>query len=164
MPYTPILGTLAYVFSPDGERVLLVHRNARPLDAHLGKYNGLGGKLEAGEDIVSGVRREVREEAGLECDELHLAGTVSWPGFGAAGEDWFGFLFRVTAFTGTPPASNAEGTLHWVALPDVAALPMWGGDRHFLPAVLDRAAPPFHGVMPYAGGRPLSWSATTLPR
>ena len=164
MPYTPILGTLAYVFSPDGARVLLVHRNARPHDAHLGKYNGLGGKLEAGEDIVTGVRREVREEAGLECDELHLAGTVSWPGFGAAGEDWFGFLFRVTAFTGTPPPSNAEGTLHWVALADVAALPMWEGDRHFLPAVLDATAPPFHGVMPYEGGRPLSWSATTLPR
>ena len=164
MPYTPILGTLAYVFSPDGGAVLLVHRTARPSDAHLGKYNGLGGKLEAGEDIVTGVRREVREEAGLECDALHLAGTVSWPGFGAAGEDWFGFLFRVTAFTGTPPASNAEGTLHWVALADVPGLPMWEGDRHFLPAVLDRDAPPFHGVMPYAAGRPVRWSATTLPR
>src|SRR5690606_39087406 len=45
MPYTPILATLGYVLSPDRRRVLMVHRNARPGDQHLGKYNGLGGKL-----------------------------------------------------------------------------------------------------------------------
>ena len=51
----------------------MVHRNARPDDAHFGKYNGLGGKLEAGEDVVAGLRREVREEAGIECDDVRLA-------------------------------------------------------------------------------------------
>ena len=65
MPYTPILATLGYVLSPDGRRVLLVHRNRRPDDAHFGKYNGLGGKLDPGEDIVAGLCREVREESGL---------------------------------------------------------------------------------------------------
>ena len=49
MPYTPILATLGYVLSPDGRDVLLVHRHRRPQDAHLGKYNGLGGKLDPGE-------------------------------------------------------------------------------------------------------------------
>lgn len=88
MPYTPILATLGYVLSPDRRRVLLVHRNARADDAHLGKYNGLGGKLEADEDIVAGMRREIREEADLECTELSLRGTISWPGFGKHGEDW----------------------------------------------------------------------------
>ena len=39
MPYTPILATLGYVLSPDGSRVLLVHRS-RDGDAHQGKYNG----------------------------------------------------------------------------------------------------------------------------
>ena len=83
MPYTPIVGTLGYVVR-DG-RVLLVHRTARGDDAHLGKYNGLGGKLEAGEDVVACLRRELREEAGLEATSLRLRGTVSWPGFGAGG-------------------------------------------------------------------------------
>jgi 8-oxo-dGTP diphosphatase len=63
----------------------LIHRNARPDDPHFGKYNGLGGKLEPGEDVVAGLRREVREEAGIACEELHLAGTISWPGFGKDG-------------------------------------------------------------------------------
>ena len=163
VPFTPVLATLAYVFSPDGARVLMVHRTGRPGDPHFGKFNGLGGKLEPGEDIVSGVRRELREEAGIECDRLHLAGTVSWPGFGAGGADWFGFLFRVTHFTGTVPAANAEGTLHWVPLADVPGLNLWPGDRHFLPLVLDPAAPPFHGVMPYSGGGPVSWAVSPLP-
>ena len=102
MPFSPILATLGYIFSPDGRRVLMIHRNARPDDAHFGKYNGLGGKLEPNEDIVAGLRREIREEAGIECDELALAGTISWSGFGKNNEDWFGFLFRVTRFSGTP--------------------------------------------------------------
>ena len=163
MPYTPILATLGYVFSPDGRRVLMIHRNARPGDAHFGKYNGLGGKLEPGEDVVAGLRREVREEAGIECAELQLAGTISWPGFGKHGEDWFGFIFRVARFTGTPLSANPEGTLEWVEVDRVATLPLWDGDRFFLPLVFDPAAPQFHGVMPYRDGKPLSWSFSTIP-
>ena len=60
MPYTPIIGTLGYILSPDRTRVLMVHRNARADDEHLGKYNGLGGKLEAGEDVLAGMCREIR--------------------------------------------------------------------------------------------------------
>src|SRR5688572_32947740 len=114
MPYTPILATLGYVLSPDGRDVLMVHRNRRAHDAHLGKYNGLGGKLDAGEDVVAGMRREVREEAGIECDALRLCGTISWPGFGKHGEDWFGFIFLIQAWHGDPLAADAEGTLGWV--------------------------------------------------
>ncbi len=32
MPYCPIIGTLGYVLSADGEQVLMIHRNARPDD------------------------------------------------------------------------------------------------------------------------------------
>lgn len=162
MTYTPILATLGYVFSPDGGRVLLIHRNARPADPHFGKYNGLGGKLDPAEDVVAGFRREVREEAGIECERLSLAGTISWPGFGKGGEDWFGFLFRVTEFTGTPLTANPEGSLEWVAVADVLSLPLWEGDRHFLPLVFDPAAPQFHGVMPYRDGRPVGWTYSLM--
>jgi 8-oxo-dGTP pyrophosphatase MutT (NUDIX family) len=54
-----------FLLSPDGRQVLLVHRHRHPDDAHFGKYNGLGGKLDPGEDIVAGLCREVREESGL---------------------------------------------------------------------------------------------------
>lgn len=159
MPYQPILGTLGYVLSPDGERVLLVHRNARPEDEHLGKYNGLGGKLDPHESITEGMRRELLEEAGIEATEMTLRGTISWPGFGRQGEDWFGFIFLVTAFIGEAGTRNVEGTLSWEPVGRLLSgeLPLWEGDRHFLPLVFDGDARPFHGVMPYAEGRPTGW-------
>ena len=162
MPYTPIVATLGYVFSADGTRVLMIHRNARPDDTHLGKYNGLGGKLESNEDVVAGMRRELLEEAGIVCESMQLAGTISWPGFGKQGEDWFGFLFRIDRFSGIVRESNPEGALEWVEVNDVLSLPLWEGDKHFLPLVFDRTSPPFHGVMPYSEGRPVSWSYSTL--
>src|SRR5947207_2907746 len=116
MPYTPTLATLGYILSPDGRQVLLVHRNRRPSDAHFGKYNGLGGKLDAGEDVVSCMKREIREESDLECLELELRGTISWPGFGKGGEDWFGFIFVIPSWSGTVRQENPEGTLEWVAV------------------------------------------------
>lgn len=158
MPYRPIVATLGYVLSEDGAKVLMVHRNARPEDHQLGKYNGLGGKLEPDEDVMAGMRREIMEEAGIACDAMALRGTISWPGFGRGGEDWLGFIFRIDRFSGQPHSENAEGALEWVALGDLAGLPLWEGDRHFLPLVFDDDPRPFHGVMPYREGRMVSWS------
>ncbi len=162
MPFTPILATLGYIMSPDGRQVLLVHRNKRPDDPQLGKYNGLGGKLHPDEDIVACMRREIREEANLQCLEMVLCGTVSWPGFGKHGEDWFGFIFRVETWTGTPLAENDEGTLEWVPVETVPTLPLWEGDRHFLPLVFGRGERQFHGVMPYKDGKPVSWNYSAV--
>ncbi len=159
-PYTPILATLGYVISPDGASVLMVHRVGRADDQHLGKYNGLGGKLEPTEDVAAGMRRELHEEAGIEVQAMRLRGTVSWPGFGKQGEDWFGFIFVIDAFSGTVPPENAEGRLEWVPRERLLDLPMWEGDRYFLPLVFDEDPRPFHGVMPYRGGKPVSWSVT----
>jgi len=162
MPYTPIVATLGYVLSPDRTQVLMIHRNARPDDQHLGKYNGLGGKMEPGEDIAACMRREIREEAGIECLSMQLRGTLNWPGFGKQGEDWLGFIFLVDRYEGTPLARNPEGTLEWVARERLMELPMWEGDRHFLPLVFDADPRPFHGVMPYRDGRMQAWSYSRL--
>jgi 8-oxo-dGTP diphosphatase len=162
MPYTPILATLGYILSPDGRQVLLIHRNRRPDDAHLGKYNGLGGKLDPGEDVIACLRREIREEAGIECEKIVLRGTISWPGFGKSGEDWFGFIFLIERWSGTPRTDNPEGTLEWVEVSRIMQLPMWEGDRYFLPLVFDGNPIQFHGVMPYRDGKPVSWSYSIL--
>lgn len=162
MPFTPILATLGYVLSPDRKSVLMIHRNTRPDDLHLGKYNGLGGKLEPDEDIVAGMKRELREEAGIEVESMRLKGTISWPGFGKGGEDWFAFIFVIERFSGDVLQSNPEGTLEWVPIDKLMELPLWEGDRYFLPLVFDVDGPAFHGVMPYRDGKPVGWTYSTV--
>ncbi len=160
-PFTPILATLGYVLSPDHKRVLMLHRN-RDGDFHSGKYNGLGGKLHPDEDVVRGMCREIREESGLECESLQLRGTISWPGFGKNNEDWFGFIFVITQWSGELIDLCPEGELCWVDVDRISELPMWEGDRHFLPLVFSDDGRQFHGVMPYRNGRPVSWHVSHL--
>lgn len=163
MPYTPILATLGYIVDADRRRVLLVHRNARAHDEQLGMYNGLGGKLEPHEDLVSGMIREIREEAGIEVTELTLRGTLNWPGFGSNGEDWFGCVFLITGFTGIPATRNAEGDLHWIEIDQLDAVPMYEGDRVFLPLVFDPAVAQFHGVIEYSGRQLVRCEVRSIP-
>lgn len=160
--YTPIVGTLGYILSADRKKTLLVHRTARSDDQHLGKYNGLGGKMEPGEDVICCMQREILEESGLICKAMQLRGTINWTGFGPNGEDWLGFIFLITEFSGTPKDRNEEGTLDWYPLKGLLDLPMWEGDRFFLPLVFDDDPRLFHGYMPYNGGRPLSWQYSRL--
>jgi len=162
MNYQPILGTLGYIVSPDRTKTLMVHRNARNNDDHFNKYNGLGGKMHPDEDVVSCLKREILEEAGIICEELKLRGTINWTGFGPNNENWLGFIFRVDQFTGTPYDRNEEGALMWVPIKDLLSLPMWEGDRHFLPLVFDDDPRVFHGYMPYQNDRSLSWSYSRI--
>ena len=148
--------------SADGQQVLLMHRNKRADDVHYGKYNGLGGKLDRNEDIVSGMRREIREEAGIEALDLVLRGTISWPGFGKNGEDWFGFLFRIDTWTGQVSQGNHEGVLEWVNINELDAVKFWESDRCWLDMVFERSNQTFHGLAPFHDNEPVSWSCVRL--
>jgi 8-oxo-dGTP diphosphatase len=143
--------------SPDGKQTLLVHRNKRSDDQHLGKYNGLGGKMLPEEDIYQCLVREIFEEANIRCEQAVLKGTINWTGFGPLGENWFGFIYRVERFSGEPRLSNEEGDLVWVEVSDIYRLPMWEGDKYFLPLVFDDDPRIFHGFMPYRNAKPISW-------
>jgi 8-oxo-dGTP diphosphatase len=169
--FRPIVGTLAYLLDRSTDRVLLIRRDARPDDDHFGKVNGLGGKLEADEGVVESLRRELREEASVELSSIVLRGTVTWTNFGPKREEWLGFVFLVDGWEGVIPRSNDEGSLLWVTrqrLLDAcsndettraaADLPMWAGDRHFVPLVFDADPRSFHGTMPYDADVPISWS------
>ena len=171
MRFTPIVGTLAYLLDRDRDQVLMIRRNARADDDHFGKVNGLGGKLEPDEDIVGSLRREIREEAGVELTSVALRGTITWTNFGPKREQWLGFVFLADAWDGTPLTTNHEGSLEWIdrsrllaacsddqARVAAADLPMWAGDRHFVPLVFDDDPRTFHGTMPYDGDRPTSWT------
>jgi len=168
MRFTPVVGTLAYLLDPTTDQVLIIRRNARLDDDHFGKVNGLGGKVEVDEDIVSSARREVLEESGLVATEMQLRGTVTFSDFGPKREQWLVFIFLVTGWTGECLTANNEGELEWVDRsllleacqggPAATQLPMWPGDKHFLPFVFDDNQTSFHGTIPYDADVPVSWS------
>lgn len=152
------LATLVYV--RDGERTLMLHRNKRPDDQHLGKWNGLGGKLEPGESPEEGMRREVLEESGLTVETAELKGILTFPDFDGS-HDWYAFVYLVTRTSGALGPDPAEGELAWVPTSELASLTLWEGDRIFLPW-LDRPGW-FSGVFVYRGGRLAEHRVTHYP-
>jgi len=122
------LATLCYVF--DGNKVLMINRNKREDDMHLGKWNGLGGKFIPGETPEECVIREVYEESGLLIKNPVLRGFLTFPAFDEE-EDWYVFVFTANEFSGKLIESE-EGELEWIEWENVKNLPLWEGDKYFL--------------------------------
>jgi 8-oxo-dGTP diphosphatase len=141
------LATLCYVRR--GGQTLMVHRIKKANDIHAGKWNGLGGKLEAGETPEDCAVREIREESGLLATCLVYKGLLTFPNF-AHNEDWYAFVFVVDEFSGDL-IESPEGRLQWVDDAQVMQLNLWEGDRIFLPW-LDRPGI-FSARFTYQNGR-----------
>jgi len=122
------LATLCYVFN--GNKVLMINRNKRKDDMHLGKWNGLGGKFNPGETPEECVIREVYEESGLLIKNPVLKGFLTFPAFDDE-EDWYVFVFTANEFSGNLTESY-EGELEWIEWEKVIDLPLWEGDKYFL--------------------------------
>jgi 8-oxo-dGTP diphosphatase len=123
-----ILATLCYV-KRDGH-TLMVHRVKRPNDIHAGKWNGLGGKFEAGETPEECVQREIQEEAGLKIQNPRLQGLLMFPKF--KGNDWYVFVFTANEFSGEL-IDSPEGRLEWIKDEELTNLNLWESDHIFFP-------------------------------
>ncbi len=124
-----ILATLCYV-QRDGH-TLMVYRNKKANDIHQGKWNGLGGKFEAGETPEECVIREIQEESGLSIKNPKLCGLLMFPGF--KGNDWYVFVFTATEFSGELIDDSPEGKLEWIPDEKVLELNLWESDHIFMP-------------------------------
>jgi 8-oxo-dGTP diphosphatase len=149
-----IPAVLLYAFH--GDQVLMIHRNANPQDDHLGKWNGLGGKLEWGESPLQSAVREFREESGCDTSptQWKWIGQLHFPNFKPhKQQDWSVTVFRCELTEEqvkqvTP--KNNEGTLAWIPSSEVRKLALWPGDIHFIPYVLSHR--PFQGTFWYQNG------------
>jgi 8-oxo-dGTP diphosphatase len=122
------LATLCYL--KQNGKTLMLHRIKKANDIHAGKWNGLGGKLEAGESPEQCVVREVSEESGLVIEQPRFHGLLVFAGF--KGDDWYVWVFTAVKFSGDLVDSN-EGRLEWVADDMVTSLNLWPSDHIFLP-------------------------------
>ncbi len=125
------LATLCYVQKPG--HTLMLHRVKKENDMHQGKWNGLGGKVEAGESPEECAIREVWEESGLACRNPRLRGFITFPAFDDI-DDWYTFLFTFDDFEGEL-IDSPEGNLAWIENERLLELNLWPGDRVFVPWV-----------------------------
>ncbi len=141
------LATLCYV--QNDTHTLMLHRNKKENDTHRGKWNGLGGKLEAGETPEECVIREVYEESGLTIIQPQLKGLITFPMFDGR-DDWYVFMFTARQYSGEL-IDSSEGTLQWIENEKVLELNLWEGDRIFIPWLAKKHF--FSAVFEYENGR-----------
>jgi 8-oxo-dGTP diphosphatase len=139
-----IVAALVYL-RKDG-KTLMLHRNKRSDDYHLGKYNGIGGKIEPGESPEECAIREIKEETGLSAKSVHYRGHIAFPVFDGT-QDWLCFIYECTAFDGTL-VEGSEGTLHWIEDERLLELPLWDGDPLFLDIIYN-SSDKFFGKFTY---------------
>jgi 8-oxo-dGTP diphosphatase len=124
------LRTLCFLHTDS--RVLLLHRRHPP---NAGLWNGIGGKLNPGEDPYAGCIREVAEETGLHIDHPLLRAVIVIS-VKSTGDLWILFTFTGAPTTPEEPVASEEGELRWVELNALRTLPVLPDLPLLLPHVL----------------------------
>lgn len=99
-----------------------------------GWYNGFGGKVRHGEDVLAAAKRELDEEAGVSATVWEPRGTLTFT-FKGQPDELMVHLFTVSDLTGEP-VETGEMRPEWFAVGEVPYHQMWPADRHWMPIVL----------------------------
>ena len=132
-----VLGVAAVIWNGRGD-VLLIRRAKEP---RKGQWSLPGGKLEFGETLIEGVRREVREETGLEVEILGLidvAETIRDAEAGAANDHFVLIDYSARVISGTAVAASDAAEARWFALAELDALPLWSEMRRIIALSAER--------------------------
>jgi 8-oxo-dGTP diphosphatase len=96
----------------DAQGRVLIGRRAG--DPHAGLWDVLGGFLEPGESPEAGLRRELREEIGVECTVgRYLGGFVD--AYGDDGDATLNLAYESRIVAGEPRAADDVSELAWFA-------------------------------------------------
>ena len=101
-----------------------------------GRWNGVGGKVEAGESIEQAMIRETQEEIGVTPTVFEKVGDIRFDEY-FKGEPalMHVHVFTATEWTGEPTESE-EMRPQWFSINDVPYSDMWSDDPYWLPEVI----------------------------
>jgi len=122
------LETLVYLLR--NGKVLLIYKK-RGLGAGL--YNGVGGKVEKGEEIEEAAIRECIEEIGVRPKVMEWMGVLEFHN----NNELYGFVhvFISKDFEGEPRETD-EAEPIWFHINEIPYDKMWEDDKYWLPLVL----------------------------
>lgn len=135
------------LFLKNGDQVLLAMKKR---GFGMGKWNGVGGKVDAGEDIAAAAIRECQEEIGVTPINPLLVGKIKFydkadPNFGHHAH-----IYLAEKWQGQPTETE-EMRPKWFATKDIPYEQMWADDPHWLPLVLQSKL--FTGTITLDGNR-----------
>lgn len=118
-----LAGVGALIWDPAQLRYLLLRR-ALDKDFAPGAWECITGRVDQGEGFEEAVRREVREEAGLEVTLDFIIGTTHFHRGAASPEnELLGVIYHCSRVSATPVTTSAEhDAARWVTTPEALAL------------------------------------------
>ncbi len=99
-----------------------------------GRWNGYGGKVEAGETVEAAARREMLEESGVSLGDMEKVGVIDFS-FAGKSEILAVNIFRSNAHSGAP-IETEEMKPQWFKLTEIPFTKMWPDDQYWMPLFL----------------------------
>lgn len=103
-----------------------------------GLWNGVGGKIEAGENLEDALVRECIEEIGVTPKSWHAVGELDFIQDADTSDPWHMFVYAYVCYEWEgEPVETEEMMPKWFHVEDLPYADMWGDDEFWLPYVLD---------------------------
>lgn len=130
--YQVVPRTLVFIFDKNNQVLLLQGSMNKRLWAGL--YNGIGGHIEAGEDILEAANRELVEETGIKGAQLRYCAQIMVDVSNQVGVAIYVFKGECNKHDFTP---SAEGTLNWINIDLLETYPLVEDLPVLLPYIIE---------------------------